>query len=280
MTPRGVAHVSKRLRQTTQLFRNYPSVLWDLGTFHTPLRRQEMTFRLRNGYVVTCPNADGTRFPVYEIFADDAYELDNLLSGIDREATVLDVGGQIGMFSLAVARALPLGRVHVYEASPTSAGWVQRNVESNGLAGRITVHPRALAGEEGEFTFIDSGTASGHNGLTAPDFLIEQGATEVTVPAVTLDQAVAAVRAEGGQVQVVKMDIEGAEYDVILRSSPDSWSDVRKVVMEYHPVDEHTLQDLLDFFAAVGITPVRDDPGTRAGLGVIWLERTAPAPAS
>ena len=269
---RSASHLAKRVRQTPQLFRNFPAVFWDLGTHRTPLRRGEMTFRMRNGYVVHCPNANGARFPLYEIFGDDAYQIDELVDGVDPDAAVLDVGGQIGSFSLALARALPAGSIHVYEASPTSAGYIQRNVDSNGLGGRVTVHAKAMAGEPGEFTFVDSGTASGHNGLTAPDWMKEQGAREVTVPAETFDAAVAAT---GGAVQIVKMDVEGAEYDIVLRSSPDSWADVRKVVMEYHPVDGRSLDDLLGFFAAVGLRPGRHDVGTRAGLGVIWLARDA-----
>ncbi len=273
-TIRGARHLTKRLRQTPVLFRNFPTVLWNLGTAETRFGRPELTFRMRNGYVVQCPNADGARFPLYEVFGDDAYRMDELLGGIDPDAVILDIGGQIGSFALACAAAGPSRRVQVYEASPTSAGYIQRNVTANGLDDRVKVHAAALAGEVGEFVLIDSGTASGHNGLTAPDFLIEAGATEVTVPAETFDRAVAAA---GGPVQVVKMDVEGAEYDIILRSTPSSWADVRRVVMEYHPVEGHSLDELLAFFAEVGLTPGHHEPGLRAGLGVIWLQRGGPS---
>jgi FkbM family methyltransferase len=225
-----------------------------------------MTFRMRNGYTVVCPNADGARFPLYEIFADDAYDLAGLCAGVDADAAVLDVGGQIGSFALAVAHELPGASIHVYEASPTSAEYVRRNVVSNRLEATITVHGKALAGAPGEFSFMDSGTASGHNGLTAPAGL----GTMVTVAAESFDQAVTDA---GGNVQVVKIDVEGAEYDIILSSSPSSWASVRKVVMEYHPMTGQSLEDLLKFFGAVGLEPTRHEPGLRAGLGVIWLAR-------
>ena len=266
-TARGASHIVTRIRQTPVLFRNFPRVFLDLAVAETPWRADEMTFRMRNGYTVVSPNSDGARFPLYEIFADDGYRLDELCAGVDPDAAVLDVGGQIGCFSLALAEKLPAARVHVYEASPVSAAYVQRNVDVNALGARITVHPEAMAGEVGTFTFVDSGTASGHNGLTAPDGL----GREVTVPCTTFDQAVADA---GGSVQVVKMDVEGAEYDIILRSDPASWSDVRAVVMEYHPVHGHSLEELVAFFAAVGLEPVDHDPGTRAGLGLMWLART------
>ena len=267
-TTRGIAHVVKRAWQTPALFRNFPGVFRALALAETRWASKEITFRLRNGYTVVSPNADGARFPLYEVFADDGYRLAELTEGVDPDATVLDVGGQIGSFSLAMAEAMPQVKIHVYEASPTSAGYVSRNINANGLKDRVTVNAKAMAGEVGEFTFVDSGDASGHNGLTAPEGL----GSEVTVPSETFDNA---VKTAGGNVQIVKMDVEGAEYDIILRSDPASWSEVRKVVMEYHPVPGHTLDQLVQFFAAVGIEPTLHDPGLREGLGLMWLARTA-----
>ena len=266
MTHRGTAHFTKRVRQTVSTYRNFPRVFLDLALADSRWRRDEVTYRLRNGLTVVTPNADGARFPLYEIFADDAYRIGELTSGVDSDAVVLDVGGQIGAFSMAMATAMPGATVHVYEASPTSAAYVTRNIEANGLGARVSVHAEAMTGEIGTFTFVDSGTASGHNGLTAPDGL----GSEVTVPATTFDEA---VKSAGGHVQIVKMDVEGAEYDIVLESDPASWADVRRIVMEYHPVDGHSLAELTDFFAGVGIEPVRHEPGLRAGLGVMWLAR-------
>ena len=263
---RGLAHLSSRLGQTPLLFRNFPQVLAGLVASETPWGPSEMSFRLRNGYTVVAPNADGARFPVYEIFADDGYHLDDLCAGVDADATVLDVGGQIGCFSLAVARQLPEAQIHVYEASPVSASYVQRNVDANALTSRVTVHATAMSGEEGTFTFTDSGTANGQNSFTG------HGASgeAVTVPCTTFDRARAAAP---GTVQLVKIDTEGAEYDIVLASDPASWDGVRKIVFEYHPVPGHSLDELEQFFRALGFREVRHEPGTEPGLGVMWLSR-------
>ena len=263
---RGLAHLSSRLGQTPLLFRNFPQVLGGLLASETPWGPAEMTFRLRNGYTVVAPNVDGARFPVYEIFADDGYHLDDLCSGIDDDATVLDVGGQIGCFSLAVARQLPRARIHVYEASPVSASYVQRNVDANDLASRVSVHATAMAGEEGTFTFTDSGTANGQNSFTGHG----AAGAQVTVPCTTFDRARAAAP---GDVQLVKIDTEGAEYDIVLTSDKASWDGVRKVVFEYHRVPGRSLEELMEFFEALGFRTDRHEPGTEPGLGVMWLSR-------
>jgi len=263
---RSLGLASKRVRQTPQILDNHVRVLFDLATSATPWSPPEMTFRLRNGLRITSPNVAGARFPVYEIFADDVYDLRYLLAGLPADPVVIDAGGQIGCFTLAVAQASPTARVHTYEASPTTASYLSRNVAANAMSDRVTVHNTALSGEVGTFQLVDSGTASSHNGLTAP----AGSGREVTVPCTTFD---AAVSAAGGRVDLVKLDIEGAEYDTIFRSAPESWAGVRKVVMEYHPVPGRSRADLEEFFAGVGLFPHRDVPAELAGLGNLWLER-------
>jgi FkbM family methyltransferase len=263
---RSLGLASRRVRQTPQIFDNHVRVLFDLATNGTPWSPSEITFRLRNGLQITSPNVAGARFPVYEIFADDVYDLGYLLADLPADPVVIDAGGQIGCFTLAVAHGAPTATVHTYEASPTTASYLTRNVAANGLAGRVTVHNTALAGEIGTFQLVDSGTASSHNGLTAP----AGSGREVTVPCTTFDAAVAAA---GGRVDLVKFDIEGAEYDTIFNSAAASWAGVRKVVMEYHPVPGRSRADLEAFFAGVGLFPHRDVPAEKPGLGNLWLER-------
>lgn len=40
---RSTSHLTKRIRQTPGLFRNFPTVFWDLGTQRTRFARDEMT---------------------------------------------------------------------------------------------------------------------------------------------------------------------------------------------------------------------------------------------
>lgn len=260
MQKRGTGHISRRVRQSFTHFRNGPRILTDIA------RRRDVTFRTRTGLTLTAPREPGAMFPVFEIHADDVYRIDDLLDGVRPDPVVVDIGAHIGSFSTAVCAARPDATVHAFEASPSTADWLDRNVASNDLAARLHVHRTAVAGHRGSLDFVDNGSASAHNGLTAPDGL---GAV-VSVPCITFDD----VHAEVGQrIDVVKSDAEGAEYDYILGSDPAHWSTVDRVVMEYHPVDGHDLGELTAYFAAVGLDLVRDEPGDRAGLGNAWFAR-------
>lgn len=249
------------------LFPNGAKVLIDLAASRSPWSPDALTFRLRNGQTVHCPNVPGARVPVYEVFSEDAYRFGDLLAGLPEAPTVLDIGGHIGCFSLGLADASPKARIHTYEASPSTAAWLSRNVESNGLADRVTVHQTAVSDAPGTIEFADNSGGSSLNGLTAP----EGSTTLVSVPAVTFDDAVAAA---GGQVDLVKIDVEGAEYGIFAGTTVDSWKGVQKVVMEYHDVSGHDLTELLEVLFAAGlrisaIEPAHDRQGT------VWLSRDA-----
>jgi FkbM family methyltransferase len=262
---RGVAYASRRIRQSFTHFDNGPQLIWNT------LRSREMTFRTRSGLTIHAPSVDGARFPVYEITADDVYRLGELLDGLRPDLVAVDIGAHIGSFSTAVCAAVPGATVHAYEASPSTADWLERNVAANDLGDRLVVHRRAVSDHRGELEIVDNGEASAHNGLTAP----EGSGSSVSVPCVTF----ADIHADtGGVIDLVKSDAEGAEYGVILTSDPAHWASVQRVVMEYHPVEGHSLDELVRFFDAVGLGLVRDEPADRPGLGNAWFAR-AHAPA-
>lgn len=270
MRRRSAAHAFRRIRQSATAFERAPMLMATLALGATPLRLREVTFRVRRGPSVVTPNLPGARFPVYEVFVDDVYDMDALVAGLDGSFGVVDCGGQVGSFALAVAIRCPKAKIDTYEASPSTATYLRRNVHSNRLEHRVRVHGAAITGEAGTFEFFDAGNASAHNGLTSPDVEVRR----VSVPAVALEDALSHAPAP---VRLVKLDIEGAEYEAILNCNPVVWEDVQRVVMEYHPMADHSVEELQKYFSAIGLDTIRVEPGRRPGLGSLWLARGRPS---
>lgn len=107
-----------------------------------------------------------TPFGTFEAFAGDLItwqlrtygahqrnELAMLLSVVRAGDHVLDVGANIGTFTVPLARqALPQGRVAAFEADADIAAVLARNVARNGLADTVTVVPALVAAGAGSFT--------------------------------------------------------------------------------------------------------------------------------
>lgn len=262
-----ISKVARRVRQTLTKFENGPSLL--AGIVGGRIRRQpaELMYRVDDDLSIVCPNRPGARVPIYEVFADDAYRLTWIASGLGDEPCAVDIGGHIGCFSLAFARQYPGARVETFEASPSTAAYARRNMAINGFDDRVTVHHSAVSSSSGTLRFADNAGGSGLNGLTAPE-----GTPTIEVPAVTFVEALAKA---DGPVDIVKIDTEGAEYDIVLASDPSDWSDVQRLVMEYHPVDGHSWDELQTFFSKAGLEVVHQERGISTDrLGTAWLSRT------
>lgn len=251
---------ARRAFQAVTVFDNRRSLLGQLLG-----RADELEFRT-DGLTIVCPNVPGARVPVFEVFAEDEYDLPWFTQGLREDLVVVDIGAHIGCFSLSFSTQHPQSRVHSYEPTPSTGEYLVRNVEGNDLGHRITVNRSAVGARSGTLVMADTGQASGHNGVM---HLGEEGAVGIEVPCVSLESA---FEAAGGRVDLVKMDAEGAEYDIILTSPPELWQSVRRVVMEYHPLSGHSFDEIEAFLKTAGLSVVKriDMP---SGLGLAWLSR-------
>lgn len=96
----------------------------------------------------------------------------------------------------------------VFEASPRNAGYLQENVDSNGLSERIKVYSFALGGSDGELEF-DPGPdeVTGWGGLK-----LTTSESSFKVPVKRLDD----VLDSNVTVDVLKIDTEGADTWVLM----------------------------------------------------------------
>lgn len=249
-----------RVRQTLSTFSNGASVLGQIAR-----RSDELTYRL-DDLSITIPNVGGARVPLYEVYAEDQYALDWFAQDLGPAPHLVDVGAHVGTFAVDFARRFPNATAQLFEPTPSTGEYLARNVADNGLADRFTVNHAALASVAGTFLMVDNGLASGHNGILRLGTGLGR---EIEVPGQGANDVLLAVP----QVDLVKMDVEGAEYDIVLATPTETWSRVRRVVMEYHPLEGHRLEQIVDHLGAAGLAEVRRVPYNDEGLGMAWFAR-------
>jgi len=126
--------------------------------------------------------------------------------------TFLDVGAHIGYYTLIAARLVgEAGRVHSFEPGKEMRTHLEANVARNGLH-NVEIHPQALAEQTGEVGFYPSKLAS-NQGISSIIASGDGRAAPVTVPSLSLDDFAASLG--GRRIDFLKMDIEGAELQVI-----------------------------------------------------------------
>ena len=116
---------------------------------------------------------------------------------------VLDIGAHLGYFTALAGRRG--ATVLAFEPDPRTIPYLRRNVELNGIADRVRIVERAVGAENGTATFFLSpgGDESTLHRRAADD-------VPVTVRVAPVDEETG-----GLVVDVIKMDVEGAELEAL-----------------------------------------------------------------
>jgi FkbM family methyltransferase len=216
-----------------------------------------MAFRTRSGLAVELGSYHDL-VTAWVVFCRDEYRV-SADSGL-----VIDVGANIGLFTLRAAQTAPAARVVAVEPFPASFDRLRRAVADNRLTDRVTCWRVAVAGSAG-VRHMSTAWASQLSGLFPAGGPIPDAS--VAVEAITLPGLLARVRAAhpGRPIDFLKIDVEGAEYEFLLGLPAGTLADVRAVGMEYHPNGDKAA--LFTALSGHGLACVADAPaGANSGV--------------
>lgn len=222
---------------------------------------------LPNGLRVAHPGPfDGTltEFIYRECLEEDSY----LRYGIELHdgECVIDVGANLGMFALRVLAQWPGMRVHCFEPSPMVA-CLSQTLQLNGMQAEVV--RAAVSNRSGQARLFYLPQAHALASLH-PEIFFSQLKSEpwfqelpvdlkpqwLDVPKLTLTEYLA----EQGiaEVHLLKIDVEGHEFQVLQGLAPHGWSKIRQIVLEGHGNTEPVTRMLRNNgFSTVTVGPHR-----------------------
>jgi FkbM family methyltransferase len=184
------------------------------------------------------------RFIVWEIWKARVYDDARLPIGVGD--VVIDIGAHIGAFAVRAARLAHRGQVYAYEASSNNYALLTKNRQLNGLE-NLHVTNRAVSNRHGMLPFY---TVAGNGALGSLVQTMNDSREQVQAMPFT------DIIAEHGieRVDLLKVDVEGAEYDILLNGPDDMLAKVQRVVLEYHEFrgEERSHRDLVQLLRAHG----------------------------
>ena len=187
---------------------------------------------------------------------------------------VVDVGANAGYFALYLLANAPGATVYAYEPVSGNFGVLERNRATNAeIAKNLHVFqmavlgtPRASIDLHVQANKEHSMVASVHGGM------IGESTRTVRIGAISLAQIVESM--PGKAIDLLKLDCEGAEYEIMFETPRDALDRVRRIVMETHvrPGLAHTHEEMVAFLRARGyaIREMVQHPGSSY---LIWARR-------
>jgi FkbM family methyltransferase len=235
-----------KIGQYIQTYTNWSECLWLRKKVGQPTEEMRTVY-FRSGIKMKVRVGTPDISILYEVFKSGAYaSTEQLLKRANKPCSVIDLGANIGAFTLRCAIANPNVYVSSYEPGPQNSYVFRSSIELNPqLRDRIHLFQEAAA--------RDTGIAYWHFDEVNP------GGSILTILPKEKDIAVQTrsfqdilARAEY-PIAFIKIDIEGSEYELLDNTNKQIWKPVPAVLVELHEdpsgklTSEQWLKRMADF---------------------------------
>lgn len=146
-----------------------------------------------------------------------------------QDAVIVDVGAHFGYFTLFAAKNTgSKSKIISIEPDPQNCDLLRRNLSDNNVE-NATVLNCAISHSSGKMNLYGG---SSINKSLFSDYSLGSGKTIGEVDVLSLSDFMALHAPE--KIDFLKLDCEGAEYDIILQSDSSVWKNIQVVSMEFH----------------------------------------------
>ena len=161
------------------------------------------------------------------------------------QATIVDVGAHYGYFSLFAAQNLaPNSKIYSFVPHPVNASTCRENLQRNKVENCV-VREQAVASTNGKIKLFESKSMNHSIVSTEKKQKIEVEAT--TLRDIMNEYGITTI-------DFLKLDCEGAEYEIILQANSDTLQNIQTISLEFHDLrnQHYRPQHLIEKFIEEG----------------------------
>ena len=237
------------------LFRNWPLYMFNYMSRAT----RPAEYHLRDGHRLI-DGAGTLAGTIAVVFIRQEY------GALQQMRTIVDIGANMGAFAVYAALSCPSARIFCYEPIRGNFEVLTQNIRINGIDERVTAIQRAVASTSGS-RVISLGSSPLHSLVRGPE-----GAERQSVSCTTLSEIIEDHKLD--EIDLLKMNCEGAEYEILESCPAPELRRVIRIRLEYHNLDSEQRNggSLRRFLEARGVTIERFSR-YRNESGFIWASR-------
>lgn len=192
------------------------------------------TIRFKQRIFYFSDRDEADRSVISEIFSWREYRaVEGLIAAA---ATIVDVGAHIGIWSAYASSLNPLAKIYALEPEADNFRGLRQTVSANHLS-QVKIFPIALAAASGRRRLAVAADSINHRLLPPADQ--SEGPLVAARSLADFCQ-----EAKIGSIDVLKLDIEGGEYELIGAWQEEDFARMRSLILEYHLLGERTVSEL------------------------------------
>ncbi len=235
-------------------------------------RKETVLVTRRGGLRCVVPRPLASAFR--EVVVYDTYEITQMAGELGPAPVIVDLGANAGYFSLYTLAHMPGARVYAYEPLPGNLAVLERNRAQNpGLGDRLRVFAKAVTGRPCDsIEFHVQATSDVSMSASLDKRALSGDSRSVRVEATTLDQIIESNKLD--TIDLLKIDCEGAEYEILFETPPVRFERIRRIVLETHvrPDLPWGHADIVKFLRTQGYA-VREMVQHAGRSHLIWAQR-------
>lgn len=194
-------------------------------------------------------------YPLFkEIFMEDVYDIDKLLTYLPDNPVVIDIGANVGFFDILLLSKLKKAKIYAYEPHSTNVEALHKMIEQNpAIHSNIDVFERAVVGTEKTWLdFFVENINNTHVVSSALPGFHEKNLQKISVRCITLPHIFEQNNLE--YADILKVDCEGSEYDIFYNTNHKIFDKVKLISMEVHDIDQeqNNIRGMESFLHSVG----------------------------
>ena len=224
-------------------------------------------WKLLSGLNIVVEN-DSDWFVYNEIFANKEYDsaLLHLLNDHSKRPLIIDLGANVGYFTLKVADELIQAGVHDFEiisleASPANYQPLQQRTGQDLLKGKVKAFLGLAGYRTGSHTILHSEQHYGHSALAD-----RRNARSVTIDYLDIEKLIVD---NERRIDFLKCDIEGSE-EIFINEYPGILQRVEHAVFEFHAgeCDVNRCRQLLAVAGLLSKGVIKEDPAFKTSVEI------------